>query len=253
MPSVDEVRATMNKGYAGGTVYKTSLPFDLQRGEKIRQASLGLASDMSCLDLEPITLDVGCGQGGIASFWPHRHVVGIEISDEAVKLARENYPWVDYRCCAVETFQLEECDRPFELVVAQESIEHWTDAKTGLVAIHRVMAKESCLILTTPNRDSLHCRISRKLGLGEPPYCSFDHVHEFGYSELIELVESVGFRLAKSVGVGLLPYWTMESVMGTKIRSLTDRDEEVNTWFNSIAEHAPAEYAFIQCHAFWRA
>lgn len=249
MPSIEDVRRMMDADYAANTAYKSSLPFDTMRGQAIRHTTLTLAESFFPAGI-PRTLDVGSGEGGIASFWPHQDIVGIEISPVAVDRAKRAYPGVDYRACPVEQFSLQPDEKPFELVVAQESIEHWTDAKAGLQAIAAACYIGAGLVLTTPNRDSLHCRISRKLGLGEPPYCSKDHVHEFRFRELVDLVTSMGFVWMRSVGVGLLPYWAMESVMGHEVRQLTDRDPEVNVWMNEIAASAPAEYAFIQCHAF---
>jgi SAM-dependent methyltransferase len=249
MPSIDEVRSMMDKGYADGTAYRTALPFDLMRGERIRMATLDLAGK-EALDAKVRVLDVGSGEGGIASFWPHHNIVGVEISQVGVDKAKRTFPTVDFRCSAIEEFKLSEGEEPFRIVVAQESIEHWTNVDHGLKAIRAAMAPEGRLVITTPNRDSLHCRISRKLGLGEPPHCSFDHVHEFSYWELIHKVEAFGFKRAESKGVGLLPYWTMERVFGHEIRRLTDGDYDVNAWMNDIGCHAPAEYAFIQCHRF---
>lgn len=248
MHDLKQIRAMMDKRYADGTAYKTSLPFDRQRGERIRTATLALAE--SLWSPIPRTLDIGCGEGGIASFWPHQNIVGVELSEVAVQKARKSFPDVDYRVSAIEDFRLTPEEEPFELVVAQESIEHWVDVDAGLAAIRACMAPGGGLVLTTPNRDSLHCRISRKLGIGEAPICSIDHVHEFRYQELIDRVTGAGFEHQRSAGVGLLPYWSMERVVGEEVRRLTDHDEEVNQWFNDIASFAPAEYAFIQCHAF---
>ena len=112
------------------------------------------------------------------------------------------------------------------------------------------MAPDGRLVLTTPNRDSLHCRISRKLGIGEPPYCAVEHIHEFGYEELIKTVEKAGFRHEIDRGVFLAPYWTCEKVFGHAIRKLTDEDAEINAWMHDIGACMPTQYAFIQCHRF---
>ena len=103
---------------------------------------------------------------------------------------------------------------------------------------------------TTPNRDSLHCRIRRRLGKSEAPYCADDHICEFGFDELVELCARQGFELKQSLGVGLLPYWTLEDEFGPEIRRLTDSDEEVVKWFEEMGAAIPAMYAFIQCHRF---
>jgi len=253
MPSTSDVKTMMDERYAAGTAYKSALPFDLLRGNNIRDTTLSLCDRFGeVINPTVRTLDVGSGQGGIAAFWPHHNIVGVEISEVAVKLAREAYPAVKFVCCAIEKFELGAGMAPFDLVVAQESIEHWTDVPKGLQAIHQAMRPHATFVLTTPNRDSLHNRIRRKLGKGEAPYCSTDHVHEFGFQELIDTVQSHGFTLEKSAGVGLLPYWTLEDVFGSRIRELTDADEEVVEWFETIGRSAPPEFCFIQAHRFRR-
>ena len=250
MQSTSDVRDMMNARFADGTAYPTTLPFDIRRGDSIRAATLALAEGRR--DQVYLTLDVGSGQGGIASFWTHSNIVGLEISEVAVKMAREafGHKGVKYICGAIEDFEIGAGQKPFDVVVAQESIEHWTDTSKGLDRISASMKPRGTLIITTPNRDSLHCRISRKLGLGEPPYCSIDHIHEFGYLELIHHVEEHGFECIRSLGVGLLPYWTMEKEFGVRIRSLTDADPEVVEWFETLGHFVPPSMAFIQCHSF---
>lgn len=250
MQSSAEVKSMMDSRYAAGIAYQSSLPFDRLRGDSIRATTLRLCEGR--LHSAFRTLDVGSGEGGIASFWPHANILGVEISEVAVQIARKNFPDARFQQAAIEEFELGAGMPPFDLVVAQESIEHWTDVPKGLRAIHQALRPNGTFVLTTPNRDSLHCRIRRKMSRGEAPYCSTDHIHEFGFDELIKTVTDSGFVLEGSDGVGLLPYWTMEQVFGSKIRSLTDADEEVATWFEEIGREAPPEYNFIQAHRFRR-
>ncbi len=253
MKSIEDVRTEMNDVYASGNAYNTDLPFDEARGRSIRSATLCLAMQLPEETFHvhrDRVLDVGSGEGGIASFWPRPELVtGVEISQVAINKARNNCPLTSYHCCAIEQYELGAGQKPYPLVVAQESIEHWTDARKGLDAIYRCMPMDGALIITTPNRDSLHCRMSRKLGMGEPPLCSTDHIHEFGYHELLKFAARAGFAVRASLGVGLLPYWTMERMFGTAVRYLTDQDPEVVTWFERLGGAVPPEFAFIQCHS----
>jgi len=249
MPTVDDVKNQMDALYASGKAYNMTLPFDLMRGEEIRATTLALAGSFASParpERVRLTLDVGCGEGGIASFWPHKNIVGIDISQVAVEKARKAHPDVTYYAIPIERL----CDvdeGPFPLVVAQESIEHWTEVPNSLKAIRAKMLVDGAFVLTTPNRDSLHCRMARKFGF-EAPYCSTDHIHEFGYQELIDTVEAAGFKHVEARGVHLAPYWAIGQ-LGSQVRHLTDRDIEVNHWLNEIGRTCP-EYAFIQCHRF---
>jgi SAM-dependent methyltransferase len=248
-PTVDEVKSQMDALYAANKAYVSSLPFDVLRGKEIQAATVALARSSldGNLEFKGRVLDVGCGEGGIASFWPwpKQNIVGIEISPVAVEKARKAHQKVTYYAMPVE--RVVEVPGAFQMAVAQESIEHWTEVPNSLKALRRKLHEGGTLVLTTPNRDSLHCRMARKYGF-EPPYCSYDHIHEFGFQELIDTVEAAGFVHREARGVHLAPYWTIGQ-MGQHVRHLTDNDVEVNRWLNEIGRTCP-EYAFIQCHRF---
>jgi len=84
----------------------------------------------------------------------------------------------------------------------------------------------------------------RKLGTVSPNV-SHDHVHEFGWHELDDVVGEAGFALYGSGGAGFTPYWSLEGYIGHSIRPLTDSDEDVNAWMSEIGRVAP-EFAFCQ-------
>lgn len=248
--SVEQVREEMDARFAAGTAYQTSLPFDLMRGDQIRATTLRL-SQPEASNPDASILDVGCGQGGIQTFFPCQNIVGIDISPVAVKQALVNIPAGTFYACAIENLpEAGFVARPFDLVVAQESIEHWTDARAGLRALRQVLKPKGALVMTTPNRDSLHCRMARKLGF-EAPICSNDHIHEYGFTELVHFIEDAGFHREASAGVHLAPCWALEAYVGHAYRQLTDNDVEVNTWLNKIGAACP-EFAFIQAHRFIR-
>lgn len=235
----------MDERYAKGEAYELSLPFDAIRMVEIRKTVLDLVPRhlLNCR-----TLDVGSGTSGIAPYWPHHDIVGVEISEEAVKVARTRFPDVDYRVGAIETWTPHPGEL-FGLVIAIESIEHWSNADLGLETVRRALTPEGMFVMTTPNRDSLHFRMGKKLGI-KVPKCSYDHVHEFGFVELIECVTAHGFVHEESRGVHLAPYWALESKLGDRVRTLTDKDVDVNRWLNDIGRTMPPEYAFIQAHRF---
>ncbi len=244
--SLEEVRDFMDDEFAAGTAYQVELPFDRLRAVDIARTVKELAGALG-RDTGTRVLDLGCGQGGIAAFWSHQNIVGVEISHEAVAMAQAQFPQVQYHVSAVEDFKW--TGEPFLLATAVETIEHWVDVPAGLAAVRACMAQGGKLIVTTPNRDSLHCRIGRKLGI-EPPYCSDHHIYEYRFQELIDVVSACGFAVEESRGVHLAPVWSLENVVGNTFRYMTNNDVDVNNWLNDIAAHAPAEYAFIQCHRF---
>lgn len=248
--SLDEIRDKMNERYKEGTAYSSALPWDEDRTRRIREAVILLAHhpEERCAGARRSTgrtLDIGCGVGGIAAYWPHSDTVGVDLSDEAISVARRNFPARSFVAGAIENAELDKGS--FQTVVAIESIEHWHSVSSGLGAIYEAMAPDGVFVLTTPNYDSLHHRIGRKLGL-ETPFCSSDHVHEFGYDELLSLLRASGFQPTRSLGIGLMPYWALEDEFGKKIRKLTDEDAEVIRWLGDAGTHVP-HLAFIQAHA----
>lgn len=248
--TLDQIRAEMNRQYADGTAYADMLAWDVERMKQLHGNVLDLALHPGTMTPgvpreTGLTLDVGCGQGGIASYWPNpRRLVGVEISEVAVEKARAANPGVEYHASAIENF---EYHTKFDTIVAVESIEHWRDVPMGLDNIRRLISDDGVFVLTTPNRDSLHARIGRRLGM-DVPFCSNDHVYEFGFEELIALLASHGFKVTRSLGACLQPYWALEREFGKRIRMMTDRDEEIVKLLGEAGRNVP-HIAFCQCHA----
>jgi SAM-dependent methyltransferase len=247
--TLEEIQAAMDERFRAGNAYAHGVPWDTDRMHRLWSATVRLA-------LEPrprmdetrplgLTLDVGCGEGGIAAFWPTRDIVGVELSPVAVERARKNHPDVEYHVGAAETFA-DPRGRQFDTIAAVETIEHWTDVPAGLRGIRRLLKDDGVFVLTTPNADSLHCRMIRALGR-TPPFCSSDHVHEFGFDELRYVLEQAGFVVTRSLGVGLSPYWAIDEC-GGRIRELTDRDRDMIALLGPAGEHLP-HLAFCQAHA----
>lgn len=259
----------MDRRYATGQAYDRTLAVDQARGRALREAVLSLLDEQYGRPLSVPTVEIGCGDGDTPEWlWPAGPprilcpptlYFGIDISHVAVERAcdRRPEPWCSFLTSPIETLfdpraefmGAMNLEGMFGVALAVESIEHWSDVDAGLESVRRLLEPRGTFILTTPNRDSLHCRIGRKLGV-RVPTVSPDHVHEFGYVELITKVEEHGFVHERACGAGFAPYWALEQRLGDEIRRLTDHDQEVNTWLNDIGRFAPAQYAFCQCHRF---
>ena|SRR2546425_1206487 len=82
-----------------------------------------------CGELEPGTrvLDVGCGNGHLASYFLSRRcqVVGIDLSLQGVELARLTYPNARFEALPADQEILDSLgEEPFDIVVSTEVIEH---------------------------------------------------------------------------------------------------------------------------------
>jgi len=89
-------------------------------------------------------LDVGCGSGWasrlIAARVPKGHVVGIDISDEMVQLAKNSstaFPNVEFKVASAEALPFSENE--FKAAFSMESIYYYSNMLAALREIHRVL------------------------------------------------------------------------------------------------------------------
>jgi methionine biosynthesis protein MetW len=107
-------------------------------------------------------LDVGCGDGYLAAFLRDKkdaRVQGIDVSEEAVRLARE-------RGVEAQTADLEEslpfADSQFDVVIASEVIEHIVGSEKLLLEMVRVTKDD--VLVTIPNTGFWRYRLALLLG-----------------------------------------------------------------------------------------
>ena len=94
-------------------------------------------------------LEVGCGYGYLTYALTKlgHNAEGIDITEEAIKFAIENFGSY-YRSMPVEDFRGE-----FDLIVSLGTIEHVPDVLSFLTACKRLLKPDGKIILTTPNKD----------------------------------------------------------------------------------------------------
>jgi SAM-dependent methyltransferase len=131
-------------------------------------------------------LDAGCGSGyGAAKLARDaREVLGIDVSQEAVDDARQQYQAANLRFECADCLNIPGADGSFDLVVAFEIIEHLNDWRGFLAETRRVLAPDGQFVVSTPNR--LYYAEARA-ELGPNPF----HVHEFEYHEFRGELEAV--------------------------------------------------------------
>ncbi len=288
MPSVEEIKQQMDARYADGPAYSYELAWDIDRHHQLHAAVSrhigqylgGLSFMCSWADPPPHlrVLDVGCGLESAfdkklnrvsLAETGHATVILSDISEAAMatQLGRHgqrrqewaqdalgwghkdaHFDFVYEAKAAEELLPGSANDGTIDMIVSVESIEHWSDVEGALANLHRLLKPGGGIIVTTPNRDSLHVRMGRKMGV-QVPFCANDHTHEFGYDELTRVMSRAGFDLAKESGVGCAPYWALEIALGGRARPFTESDKEVIGWMNKLGEGAP-ELAFCQVKTF---
>ncbi|MEA3375840.1 MAG: methyltransferase domain-containing protein [Chloroflexota bacterium] len=136
---------------------------------------------------DKVVLDAGCGAGqGTAHVARKgaRHVIGVDISREAVAYAYHHYveraKLSNVSFGTINGMRLGFCGQAFDLVTSIEVIEHLVEPETYLTEIRRVLKDNGQLVLSTPNK-----RISSPTPGAMWPH----HVHEFYPEELQSLLE----------------------------------------------------------------
>ncbi len=99
---------------------------------------------------QPRILDLGCGTGWLAGILGHfGPTTGVELSDEAMKIAAQKYPYVEY--IATDFYEWDHPKEYFDIVISQEVIEHVEEHDRYLGLVHDLLKPGGYLILTTPN------------------------------------------------------------------------------------------------------
>ena len=142
-------------------------------------------------------LDIACGVGygaQLARAAGAKEVVGVDVSEEALRIARDDYvsDGVTFERGDVTTYG---DDDAFDVVISFETIEHVDDPFAALRNIRRLLRTDGTLFVSSPNRPITSPKAK---DLRDKPANAF-HVHEFTPRELrCALVES-GFAVDKEV------------------------------------------------------
>lgn len=193
-------------------------------------------------------LDLCCGNGRLrnAAINGAARVVGVDVSEVAIALARERHrddSMFDF--LVMDAAELAFSDASFDVVVFADAIEHVRRIETVFSEIARVLKPGGKLLTTVANTDSVNQIISAKLGY--PRFkTNYQHIQEYNVGDFEELAARHGFRTVKSGGVFLFPYWGIPQIDDV-VRDLTDNDPEVVELFRKLGRQIGPEnaYAFV--------
>jgi len=104
-------------------------------------------------------LDVSCGTGSLLAAARERAVdaVGVDLSDEAVKLAKRVAPGAEVAVGAGEALAFR--DGSFDYVSCLGSLEHFLDMGKGLEEMKRVAKPAARFCIMVPNRDFIGWKV----------------------------------------------------------------------------------------------
>jgi ubiquinone/menaquinone biosynthesis C-methylase UbiE len=139
-------------------------------------------------------LDVGCGTGGNLTLF-NGFVVGLDISPQALELARKRNP--DAVLCRGEAENLPFKDESFDLVLALDLLEHLPDDIKGLSEMYRVLKKGGNALITVPAYRFLWSEHDEAL----------HHFRRYSKGELKGKMEKVGFKVKFLSHAIVLPFF----------------------------------------------
>jgi 2-polyprenyl-3-methyl-5-hydroxy-6-metoxy-1,4-benzoquinol methylase len=147
-------------------------------------------------------LDVGCGRGGLLEYLRDKkncRVMGLDISDDAIKICKEK--GIKVIKCDLEE---EELPGTYDVIILSAVIEHLIDPLSLLDKIRDNLNENGCVVVGVPNFSHLMARIQyllgknvkifgdteedKKLGI-QPP----GHIQFFNKATLSFLLERTGY------------------------------------------------------------
>jgi SAM-dependent methyltransferase len=140
-------------------------------------------------------LDVSCGVGSLLAAAQQRRIdaAGIDLSDEAVRLARRLAPGVDLAVGTGEALPYR--DGTFDYVTCLGSLEHFLDMGKGLREMQRVATPHARFCIMVPNRDFLGWKILRQKGTAQQDI----NENLLSLAEWRAVFEREGFRVLRVV------------------------------------------------------
>jgi len=141
-------------------IYKTKNIFGLDKGERPFLYSFWLRKLLKLLPEGSKTLEVGCGYGYFLKWLEKKFsVVGIDISEDAIKEAKKRTK-ASLNIGDAEKLPFE--NSSFSAIVAFDLIEHLNNPEIFLSEVYRILHNYGLLILSTPNPESIGCKIKPK-------------------------------------------------------------------------------------------
>jgi len=130
-------------------------------------------------------LDIGCGEGIITSKLKGDRVIGVDISENAIKYAIENYENKRVKFCIASAIDLPFKDNCFDCVSTFEVLEHLTpdNMHKCLSEISRVCELDGRIVISTPNLSSIYYATLNSLGIKHK-----EHANEMNFIELINVL-----------------------------------------------------------------
>jgi len=164
-------------------------------------------------------LDVGCGNGStVAEFLALGcDVVGIDLSQEGIELARRRYPAARFECLPADDHILDnlQCE-PFDVVISTEVIEHLYDPHAFALGCYRALRPGGRFVISTPYHGylkNLFLSLCDRWDRHTNPLWRGGHIKFWSRKTLSQLLTRAGFVNFRFRGAGRIPYLWMTMVI----------------------------------------
>jgi 2-polyprenyl-6-hydroxyphenyl methylase/3-demethylubiquinone-9 3-methyltransferase len=168
-------------------------------------------------------LDVGCGNGAVTAQVAQRgsKVLGIDMSETGIQLARRNCPNARFEVMPADAYLLRNLDEePFDLVYSLEVIEHLYQVPSFIEGCFAATRRGGTFICSTPYHGyAKNLMIALTDGWDKHHSSGVDgeHIQFFSRKSLSRLLEKIGFRDLKFRGAGRAPYlWKSMLISGVR-------------------------------------
>jgi ubiquinone/menaquinone biosynthesis C-methylase UbiE len=100
-------------------------------------------------------IDIGCHTGifvhAASRRFPDKSVIGLDYSEDIIRIARLLYPDIQDRFRRMSIYRLEIADASVDCVTLQEVLEHLEGAALAIKEINRVLKPGGALVVSVPN------------------------------------------------------------------------------------------------------
>jgi 2-polyprenyl-6-hydroxyphenyl methylase/3-demethylubiquinone-9 3-methyltransferase len=154
-------------------------------------------------------LDFGCGRGAATRLLTQagHHVVGVDISEPVIELARASVPTATFAVIDSEK-HLPFPDASFDVCLCTEVIEHLFDIQGFVGEIARLLVPDGLFILTTPYHGWIKNLFIISFTFDKHFNPTGGHIRFFSKRSLIQCLRAGGFQVETMQGVGRAwPLW----------------------------------------------
>lgn len=168
-------------------------------------------------------VDLGCGNGSLCAELAALgyQMVGVEYDAQGVAIAKQSYPGIPFYNFGVQDDPklLLAQEKPFDVVVSTEVIEHLFSPHLLPQFAHAILAPGGYLVVTTPYHGYLKNLVLAVLGKWDSHLTALwhgGHIKFWSRKTLSRLLEENGFSVQNFSGVGRVPFLWKSMVLVAK-------------------------------------